>query len=103
MKISFAVVLVGLFLLAFSTTDGHPIAWFARIAAALGVKLAKNSYYARCNTRLVPSGMNCPSVVYGVGLSRGSAQQAAKFYASSVGDSGCARYVGHCQIKKFIK
>lgn len=51
MKISFAVALVGIFLLAVGTTDGHPIAWFARIATALGVKLAKNSYYARCNTR----------------------------------------------------
>lgn len=79
----------------------HPISWFLRIAAALGVKLVKNSYYARCSTRIVPSGMNCPSPVFGVGLTRQQAQASAILYANTFGDSGCGLYVGHCQIIKF--
>ena len=84
-------------------SDAVPISWFLRIAAALGKQLVKNSYYARCNTRYVPSGMNCPSIVYGVGLTRQQAQASARAYADFVGDSGCGRYVGHCQIRKFVK
>ena len=49
------------------------------------------------------SGMNCPGVVFGVGLSRQQAQAAARVYADMRGTTGCARYVGHCQIEKFIK
>ena len=77
--------------------------WFAAIALKLGLKLVKNSYYARCNTRGVPSGIYCPPVVFGVGLTRGEAQTSARFYASSFGDSRCARYVGHCDIRRLIK
>ena len=87
----------------FQESDAVPVAWFARIAAILGVKLVKNSWYARCNTRNVPSGMYCPSVVYGVGLSKNQAQNAARAYAEWRGDIGCALYVGHCQINKFVK
>ena len=78
-------------------------AWFVAVAARLGIKLAKNSYYARCNTRYFPSWMDCPSVVYGVGLTRGGAQNAARAYANTFGDSGCGRYVGHCQIYWYKK
>ena len=98
-----AVVFALLSTVFFEQADAVPIAWFARIAMILGVKLAKNSYYARCNTRFVPAGMSCPGVVYGVGFSKNQAQNSARFYADTVGDSGCGRYVGHCQIYKFAK
>lgn len=79
-----------------------PIAWFARVAIARGVRyLVKNTYYARCNTRYVPAGMNCPGVVYGIGLSRNQAQNAARLYASTVGDDGCSAFVGHCEIRRW--
>ena len=84
-------------------TEAASVAWFLRIAAKLGVKLVKNSYYARCNTRRTPPGISCPSVVYGVGLSRGQAQNSARVYAATFGDDECKGYVGHCSIKKFIK
>ena len=32
-------------------TEALPVAWFARIAAAAGARLVKNSWYARCNPR----------------------------------------------------
>lgn len=78
-------------------------AWFAAIALKLSVKLAKNSWYARCNTRYVPAGIDCPVVVFGVGLSYLQAQADARFYAKTFGDPGCDAYVGHCQIHKFVK
>ena len=84
-------------------TEAASVAWFLRIAAKLGVKLAKNSYYARCNTRRTPPGISCPSVVYGVGLSRGQAQNSARVYAATFGDGESKGYVCHCSIKKFIK
>ncbi|KAL9980448.1 hypothetical protein ACROYT_G009042 [Oculina patagonica] len=84
-------------------SEAVPISWFVKIAKKLGVKLAKNSYYARCNTRNVPRGISCPSVVFGVGLSRRQAQAAARVYASTFGDDECARYVRHCDVHKFIK
>lgn len=76
---------------------------FFAIFVRLGYKLVKRSWYAKCNTRNVPAGMNCPGVVFGVGLSKNMAINAARLYANQVGDSGCGRYVGHCQVKKFIK
>ena len=84
-------------------SEAVPIAWFLRVAAAWGLRLVKNSYYARCNTRYVPPGMNCPGVVFGVGLSRQQAQASARSYAEMFGDNGCARYVGHCQIYRYGK
>lgn len=46
--------------------------------------------------------MQCPSVVYGVGLSKRMAIDAARVYANARG-TGCGQYSGHCQVKKFIK
>ena len=103
MKLSQVAAFVGL-LLVFTIpeeTEAVPPLWFASIAAALGKKLLKNAYYARCNTRYVPPGINCPSVVYGMGLSRNQAQNAARAYASTFGDAKCGAYVGHCQILKY--
>ena len=57
-------------------SEAVPPAWFVAVAAKLGVKLVKNSYYARCNTRYAPPGVSCPSIVYGVGFSRNQAQNA---------------------------
>lgn len=101
MKLIPVAVLACLILLVTAPDESEavPAAWFARIAWALGVKLVKNSYYARCNTRYVPAGINCPSVVYGVGLSRMQAQKSAKCFAGE----RCARYVGHCKIRKFMR
>lgn len=101
MKLISIAVLAFLLITVPDESEAHPIGWFLRIAAALGVKLAKNSYYARCNTRGVPFGISCPSVVYGVGFTRGQAQAAAIFYAKTVGDEQCGKYVGHCLIRKF--
>ena len=93
------------FLLLISTipeeTEAIPISWFVRVAAAVGVRLLKNAYYARCKTRYVPSGINCPSVVFGMGWSRNQAQNSARGYASLFGDQRCGRYVGHCQIYRY--
>merc|ERR1711973_191656 len=93
---------VAFLLVAFvpNKTDANP--WFARIAWALGVKLVKNTWYARCNTRYVPAGMRCPGVVYGLGFSRNQAQNAARFYAEQFGDSGCGRCwtLRHQKIQK---
>ncbi|KAL9980449.1 hypothetical protein ACROYT_G009044 [Oculina patagonica] len=98
-------VAVFVFLLVLATvpdeSEAVPPAWFAAIAAKLGVRLLKNAYYARCNTRYVPPGIRCPSVVYGMGWSRGSAQSSARVYASTFGDSRCGRYLGHCQIYRY--
>lgn len=82
-----------------------PAAWFIRIAAVLGVKLVKNSYYARCNTRNTPPEIKCPRQAFGVGLSRHQAQNAARAYAIALGNSQqCGGiYFGHCDIKKFRK
>ena len=52
-------------------TEAVPFAWFAKIAAKLGVKFVKNTYNARCRTCRIPPEISCPSVVYGVILSRG--------------------------------
>ena len=82
-------------------TEAVPVTWFLRIAAALGKELLKNAYYARCNTRNVPSGINCPPVVYGMGWSSNKAQNAARAYASTFGDAKCGAYVGHCQILRY--
>lgn len=82
-------------------TEAVPITWFLAVAAKLSVKLLKNAYYARCNTRNVPYGISCPSVVFGMGWSRNQAQNAARAYARMFGDAECDRYVRHCQIYKF--
>ena len=105
MKLIQVVTFIFLVLLATTPEDSEaiPIAWFVRVAAALSIKLVKNAYYARCNTRYVPPGIRCPSVVFGVGWSRGQAQAAARTYASTFGDSRCGAYVGHCQIYKYGK
>ena len=104
MKLSQVAVFVFL-LLVFTipeeTEAALPVTWFLRIAAALGKRLMKKAYYARCNVRYVPPGINCPSVAFGMGWSRNQAQNAARVYASTVGDSKCGAYVGHCQIAKF--
>ena len=94
------VVLLLVFTIPEETEAVSPL-WFARIAAALGKKLLKKAYYARCNTRYVPPGINCPSVVYGMGWSRNQAQNAARAYASTFGDAKCGAYVGHCQIFRY--
>ncbi|XP_078361623.1 uncharacterized protein LOC144645982 [Oculina patagonica] len=103
MKLIPVAAFIFLLLLVTVPDESEANPWFVRIALALGVKLAKNSYYARCNTRNVPSRISCPSVVFGVGLNRRQAQASARFYARTVGDDECAGYVGHCQIRKFIK
>ncbi|KAL9989119.1 hypothetical protein ACROYT_G003630 [Oculina patagonica] len=105
MKLIPFVVFVALVLLITlpDESEAVPPAWFVAVAVKLGVKLVKNSYYARCNTRYAPPGVSCPSTVYGVGLSRNQAQNSARAYASKFGDSECARYVGHCDIYKFRK
>ena len=83
-------------------SEAVPQAWFIAVAARAGVRyLIKNSYYARCNTRYVPAGMNCLPVTYGIGFSRNPAQNAARLYAEAFGDAGCGRYVGHCQIYRW--
>jgi len=78
-----------------------PLSWFKRIATKLAVKLIVNSFYARCNCRNVPAGINCPGVVFGVGRTRNEAQNAARAYANTFGDNRCGTYVGHCQIYQF--
>lgn len=81
---------------------GVPIGWFIGVALKVGKRyLEKNTYYARCNTRNVPRGISCPSIVFGVGLSRNQAQSSAKLFATTFGDSRCGKYVGHCQINKW--
>lgn len=92
-----AFVFLFLVLTILDETEAVPIAWFLAVAAKLSVKLLKNAYYARCNTRYVPYGISCPSVVFGMGWSRNTAQNAARVYAGTQ----CARYVGHCQIFRF--
>ena len=105
MKLVRVAAFVFLFLVLTSPeeTEAVPWLWFVRIAAKLGVKLLKNAYYARCNTTGVPSGINCPSAVFGMGWTRNQAQNAARAYASRFGDAECRRYVGHCQINKLLK
>ena len=78
-----------------------PKSWFEAIARAVGEALVKNTHYCRCNTRNVPANMNCPDVVFGVGLTRKQCQKACQTYANRVGQQGCAKYVGHCQIYKY--
>lgn len=104
MKIIPGVTFIFLLLLVTAPNESEgaiKIIWFIKIAKKLGIKLAKNSYYARCNVRNVPAGINCPGVAFGVGLSRNQAQNAARAYARTFGDQECGRYVGHCQIYKF--
>ena len=84
-------------------SDAVPISWFFHIAAQLGRKLVHNAYYARCNPRSVPSGMDCPSIVHGMGWTHQQTQVSDRANADFVGDSGCGRYVGHCQIRKLVK
>lgn len=98
--IPFAVVVIlVLFITAPDESEAVPIAWFLRIAAVLGMKALRKGWYARCNTRYVPAGITCPSVVYGFGFSRQQAQAAARLFAGKK----CAKYVGHCQIHKLLK
>ena len=98
-----AFILLVLLVTTPEESEAVPIAWFLKVAAKLGIKLVKNAYYARCNTRRVPPGIRCPSVVFGMGWSRGQAQAAARAYASTFGDSQCGAYVGHCQIYRYGK
>ena len=100
-QLSAFVFLLLVFTIPEETEAAVPVAWFLRIAATLGKKLLKKAYYARCNTRYVPHGINCPSVVYGMGWSRNQAQNAARAYASTFGDTKCGAYVGHCQIFRY--
>ena len=105
MKIIPAAVFVFLFLLVTAPDESEgaiKLIWFVKIAKKLGVKLKKNSYYARCNTREVPDDVDCPDVVFGVGLTRNQAQNSARLYASTFGDRKCALFVGHCEIHKFF-
>lgn len=103
MKFLPCVVLVLLILCATAPDNSEAVspAWFAAVAAKLTVELIKNAYYARCNTRNVPAGIDCPGVVYGMGFSRNQAQNAARVYARTFGDSQCGRYVSHCQINRY--
>ncbi|KAJ7388550.1 hypothetical protein OS493_036917 [Desmophyllum pertusum] len=96
-----AIVFVVLLITIPEESEAIPVAWFVAVATKLGVQLLKRAYYARCNTRYVPPGIICPSVVFGMGWSRQQAQAAARTYASTFGDSGCGRYVGHCQIYQY--
>jgi len=77
------------------------VQWFLTIAQALGKELIKRAFYARCNCRNVPANMTCPGVVYGMGMTRNKAQNAARTYANTFGQNGCGAYVGHCQIYQF--
>ncbi|KAJ7388549.1 hypothetical protein OS493_036916 [Desmophyllum pertusum] len=96
-----AIVFVVLLITIPEESEAIPPAWFAFIAAKVGVRLLKNAYYARCNTRNVPRGISCPGRVYGMGWSRNQAQNSARAYASTFGDSRCGRYLGHCQIYQY--
>ena len=89
-------------LLLASLDQTQAVAPFFRVFIALGYKLATKTYYAKCNPRDFPSHLNCPSVAYGFGGSKNSAIKAARWYADGI-ENGCGRYVGHCQVKKFLK
>ena len=91
MKLTPVAVIVFLSVLVTLPEETHavPPVWFAVIAAKLGVRLLKNAYYARCNTRYVPTWIRCPRVVYGMGWSRGQAQSAARAYASTFNSEIC--------------
>lgn len=102
MKI-FAFLMTLLLIVSLQPQETEAVAPFFKIFVGLGYKLVKKSWYARCNTRYVPATMTCPSVVYGIGLSKNMAIQSARAYAELRGDTGCGRYVGHCQAKKFLK
>lgn len=97
-------VVAFVFLLLVSTipeeTEAIPITWFLHIARVLGIALLKNAYYARCNVPNVPFGISCPTVAYGMGWSRQSAQAAARLYAG-FRDSRRAKYVKHCDIYRY--
>lgn len=88
-------VVAFIFLVLLATTpeesEANKSSWFDKIAKALEVKLRKNTYYARCNTRRVPPGIRCPFVVFGFGRSRKEAQDSARTYASTFVDKACAR------------
>ena len=98
-----AAVLVALLLVSNCIPETEAIPTFFIAFVKVGYKLIKNSYYAKCGLRGVPSGLDCPKFAYGVGLSRGQAQSAAKFWADLYGSPGCGKYYGHCEIRKFIK
>ncbi|CAL4160447.1 unnamed protein product [Meganyctiphanes norvegica] len=74
------------------------------VAKKLGEKLIKNTWYAKCRQRYAPPDMAevCPTFCYGIGLSKGQAQRAAKAYANAY-QNGCGKYCGHCEVKKFVK
>ena len=99
-----AAVLVALLLVSNCIPETQAIPTFFIAFVKVGYKLIKKSYYAKCKLRgVIPSGLDCPKFAYGVGLSRGQAQSAAKFWANEVGSPGCGKYYGHCGIRKFIK
>lgn len=98
----YVCIVVVLLLTVPEDSEATPVVWFLKIAVALGLKLVKNSYYARCNVRNVPTGITCPFAAFGVGLSRNQAQNSARVYPN-LWDSRCGRYVGHCDIRKFRK
>ena len=105
MKIIPAAIFVFLFLLVTAPDESEgavKLIWFVKIAKKLGVKLKKNSHYARCLTPEVPDHIDCPDIVFGVGLTRNQAQNSAYLYASTLGDPECALYVRHCEIHKFF-
>ena len=105
MKIIPAAVFVFLLLLVTAPDESEgavKLIWFVKIAKKLKVKLKKHSYYARCNTPGVPDDIDCPDVVFGVGLTRNQAQNSARLYASTFGDRECALFVTHCEIHRFF-
>ena len=85
-----------------SSRGGVPSSWFENIAGQCGQGLVKNWHYAKCKKRgKIPKELNCPDFAYGCGKGRSDAQKSAQDYANTVGDSGCAKYLGHCQINKY--
>ena len=97
-----ATVLSAVLLISNCVPETEAIYPFLNVFVQLGYKLVKNRYYAKCRLRsVIPSGVECPERVYGVGLTRDEAQKIAKFFA--VGSPQCAQYYGHCVVKKFRK
>jgi len=72
------------------------------IAKKLGMKLVKNMNYAFCKTVNDPRELNCPTRVYGAGLTPDQAISAAKLY-SKKGNAKkeCENYVSECKVDKF--
>ncbi|CAL4175035.1 unnamed protein product, partial [Meganyctiphanes norvegica] len=102
MKASTLFVVTLVVLLVVQESFACPVCF--AVAGVLGKKLIKNSYYSKCKSRNLPSNLvnECPKFCYGIGLSRGQAQAAAKVYANAF-KNGCGLYCGHCEIKKFVK